>query len=137
VSRVVLDTNVLVSFVLNTGSVPGRAVERVLHRHEWIGTPDTIAEFFSVIFSAKLDRFVAFERREEITAFLSPFVSIRRVNERIEACRDPKDNKFLEAALAGDAHFLVTGDGDLLALDPFQRTTILNPASFLMRMDAL
>jgi putative PIN family toxin of toxin-antitoxin system len=89
-----------------------------LRRHQWVGTPETVAEFYSVLFSAKFDRFVTFGRREEIAAFLSPFVSIRRVDFRIEACRDPKDDKFLEAAVAGEAHLLVTGDRDLLALDP-------------------
>lgn len=136
-SRVVLDTNVLISFALKAGSVAGRVVERVLRRHEWVGTPETVAEFYSVLFSAKFDRFIAFERREEIAAFLSPFVSIRRVNFRVEACRDPKDNKFLEAAIAGEANFIVTGDDDLLVLDPFDRTAILAPAAFLMRLDTL
>lgn len=136
-SRVVLDTNVLISYALNTGGVPGRAVDRVLRRHEWIGTADTVAEFYSVLFSAKLDRFVAYERREQIAAFLSSFVTKRRVDLRIDACRDPKDNKFLEAACAGEAEFLVTGDQDLLALDPFDRTIIVTPALFLARSDTL
>ena len=62
---------------------------------------------------------------------------MRRVDFRIETCRDPKDNKFLEATRAGGADFLVTGDQDLLALDPFARTTILAPSLFLARMDTL
>ena len=136
-SRIVLDTNVLISYALNTEGIPGRAVDRVLRRHECFGTAETVAEFYSTLFSAKLDRFVTYQRREEIAAFLSPFISKRRVDFRIEACRDPKDNKFLEAARASDAHFLVTGDKDLLALDPFDRTAILGPKLFLARIDTL
>lgn len=52
----------------------------------------------------------------------------------IEVCRDPKDNKFLEAALAGDAGAIVTGDDDLLVLHPFEKIDILRPAEFLTRL---
>ena len=52
---------------------------------------------------------------------------------RLPACRDPDDQKFLEAALAAGAQFLVTKDRELLALDrprsrlPFR---IVTPAGF-------
>jgi putative PIN family toxin of toxin-antitoxin system len=49
----------------------------------------------------------------------------------IEACRDPKDNKVLEAALAGKADVIVTGDDDLHVLNPFKGIQILGPAAFL------
>ncbi|MFN8995035.1 MAG: putative toxin-antitoxin system toxin component, PIN family [Pseudomonadota bacterium] len=47
--------------------------------------------------------------------------------------RDPKDDRFLEVALNGDADLLITGDQDLLVLHPFQSTTIITPAEFLSR----
>ena len=40
------------------------------------------------------------------------------ITERIAACRDPTDDKFLELAVNGHAD--VSGDGDLLALNPFR-----------------
>jgi predicted nucleic acid-binding protein len=49
-------------------------------------------------------------------------------------CRDPKDDKFLEAALTSQADCLVTGDADLLVLDPFEGIPILRPAEFLARL---
>jgi putative PIN family toxin of toxin-antitoxin system len=52
----------------------------------------------------------------------------------ITACRDPKDNKFLEAALAGKADAIVTGDDDLLVLHPFEGIDILCPTEFLARL---
>lgn len=62
-------------------------------------------------------------RGEEVT----PTREIRR-------CRDPKDDKFLELALAGRAEYLVSGDADLQALDPFEGLRILNPAAFLEKL---
>lgn len=51
--------------------------------------------------------------------------------ERIDVCRDPKDNKFLELALLSGASCIVTGDKDLLILNPFRETAILNSTDFL------
>jgi hypothetical protein len=55
---------------------------------------------------------------------------------RITACRDPKDNKFLEVAVTGEADVIVSGDEDLLVLDPFAGIPILPPAAFLRMLDA-
>jgi len=49
----------------------------------------------------------------------------------IRACRDPKDDKFLEVAVHGRADAIVTGDADLLALHPFRGIAILTPADYL------
>jgi predicted nucleic acid-binding protein len=58
-----------------------------------------------------------------------------RPTERINACRDPKDNKFLEVAVAGQAEVLVSGDEDLLVLHPFRGIPIVSPAEFLELLD--
>ena len=49
----------------------------------------------------------------------------------VRVCRDPDDDELLEIAVVGRADCLVTGDQDLLVLDPFQRIPILTPAGFL------
>ena len=56
--------------------------------------------------------------------------------ERIAACRDPKDDKFLEVAVAGKAGVIVSGDQNLLVLHPFAGIPILSPAAFLQMLDA-
>jgi putative PIN family toxin of toxin-antitoxin system len=53
---------------------------------------------------------------------------------KIETCRDPKDDKFLEVAVEGRADAIVTGDGDLLVLHPFEGVPILTPSAFLARL---
>ena len=50
-------------------------------------------------------------------------------------CRDPKDDKFLDVAVAGHADALVSGDEDLLVLHPFQGIPIVQPAEFLAMFD--
>ena len=53
------------------------------------------------------------------------------ITERIAACRDPKDDKFLELAVNGQADLIVSGDADLLALNPFRDIPIVTPATFV------
>jgi putative PIN family toxin of toxin-antitoxin system len=55
--------------------------------------------------------------------------------QRITACRDPKDDRFLEVAVAGKADVIVSGDEDLLMLHPFADIRILPPAAFLRMLD--
>ena len=48
-------------------------------------------------------------------------------------CRDPKDNKYLELALAAQAEFIVSSDNDLLILDPWRGIRIMTPAEYVSR----
>ena len=56
------------------------------------------------------------------------------IAERITVCRDPKDNKFLELAVNGHADMIVSGDADLLALNPFREIPIVTPATFVQSL---
>lgn len=53
---------------------------------------------------------------------------------RIAACRDPTDDKFFELAVNGQPDLIVTGDDDLLALNPFRGILIVTPAVFVQGM---
>jgi putative PIN family toxin of toxin-antitoxin system len=55
--------------------------------------------------------------------------------ERIAACRDPKDDKFLEVAVAGQADAIVSGDQDLRVLHPYAGIPIVTPRAFLRMLD--
>jgi uncharacterized protein len=49
----------------------------------------------------------------------------------VSDCRDPKDHKYLELALAAGAETIVTSDYDLLILHPWRRVRLLMPADYL------
>jgi predicted nucleic acid-binding protein len=53
------------------------------------------------------------------------------ITDRTTACRDPKDDKFLELAVNGRANLIISGDADLLALNPFREIPIVTPATFV------
>ena len=52
------------------------------------------------------------------------------IKERFEDCRDPKDNFLLDLCVSGNADYLITGDDDLLALNPFRGVEIINYRNF-------
>jgi predicted nucleic acid-binding protein len=58
-------------------------------------------------------------------------VTLVKIVSRIEVCRDVRDNKFLDLAIDGEAEVIVTGDEDLLVLDPSQGDRILSPRGYL------
>ena len=47
---------------------------------------------------------------------------------------NPLDNKFLELAVSGRATHIISGDNDLLSLNPFQGMPILTPDAFLQQL---
>ena len=48
---------------------------------------------------------------------------------------DPDDNKFIDAAVEGDADFIVSQDGDLLDIKEFQSIKILHPTDFVKELE--
>jgi putative PIN family toxin of toxin-antitoxin system len=136
-SRVVLDTNVLVSGLIKPSGTLGAVVDalrdgRFLHLH----SPATLEELVDVLARPWLEESYGI-RSHDVEAFLK-LLLLRgeQVNpgREIRACRDPKDDKFLEVAVAGRADVLVSGDADLQSLHPFERVRILSPALFLERL---
>ena len=52
------------------------------------------------------------------------------IKEHFEDCRDPKDNFLLDLCVSGNADYLITGDDDLLALNPFHGVKIIHYQRF-------
>lgn len=134
--RYVFDTNVLVSALLFSTGTPGRALLQALEHGTVLVTAATLAELAEVTARPKFDRYLSPADRDDFVAALARRAEIVEVENRIVACRDPKDDKFLEAAVSGRATAIVTGDQDLLVLHPFQGIAILPPATFLQTLDS-
>jgi putative PIN family toxin of toxin-antitoxin system len=128
--RLVVDTNVVLSAILFPGSVPSR----VLHQAQGnvvLASELTLQELKEVAGRSRFDRYVEPEKRRRLVAeFVRAAVTVD-IPFPIRACRDPKDDKFLEVAVHGRADVIVTGDTDLLALHPFRGIEILTPTEYL------
>src|SRR5438445_4390936 len=131
--RVVIDTNVLISSLFFTTSTPGRAVEKAVTNAQLVATMETLRELIEKLHSPKFDRYVRRERRDSLLERIASLVEIVEVLQSIRASRDRKDDKFLDAAVNGRADVIVTGDKDLLDLNPFRGIAIVSPADYLAR----
>jgi putative PIN family toxin of toxin-antitoxin system len=129
--RVILDTNVLISRLLIPASTAGHAVRRLLDRTQPLVSDDTLSELATTLSRSKFDPYVSREDRQTFFELFARVAEWVTVTSTIRACRDPKDNKFLELAVDGKADWIVTGDKDLLQLGTFQETKIMTPAAVL------
>lgn len=133
--RVVLDTNVLISAALKDQSLPALAVRLVAQRGGLLKSSATEHQFLGVLARPYLAPLIAFAAREWLTNLLAT-AELVTISERIAACRDPTDDKFLELAVNGHADLIVSGDADLLVLNPFRGIPIVPPAAFVREQRA-
>lgn len=116
--RVVFDTNVVISALLF------RAGRLSWLRQHWssgggvpLVSPATTEELVAALAYPKFEL-----TREDIESRLGdylPYAEVVPARPRAATglrCRDPKDQAFIDLALAAKANVLVTGDHDLLAL---------------------
>jgi putative PIN family toxin of toxin-antitoxin system len=135
-ARVVLDTSTLVGAILLPRSVPRQAFMQALARATLCASPATLAELERVLLRKKFDRYLDRDSRLDFFLRYRNQVLLFPVTEAAEtalpqACRDPRDNKFLALAAHCSADVLVSSDDYLLVLNPWQDIPILTPAQFL------
>ena len=126
----VVDTNVLVSAALKQQSMPGMAVLLVERRGGLLKSIATEQQLFEVVARPRLASLIDPEAQAWLQKLMVA-AELVTITERIVACRDPTDDKFLELAVNGHADLIVSGDGDLLALNPFRDIPIVTPAVFV------
>ena len=128
--RVVVDTNVFVSAALKNTSMPALAV-RVVERHGiLLKSSATERQLFDVLERPYFAALIAPATRDWLRRLLATAERVT-ITERIAACRDVTDDKFLDLAVSGNADLIVSGDADLLALNPFRKIPIILPAAFV------
>ena len=129
--RWVADTNLLVSHLLLPDSVPGSAVRKAVETGDLLVSDATMGELAEVLSRPKFDQYVSRADRTRYIELLAPLAISVDILRGIKICRDAKDDKFLEVAVNGSADALITGDKDLLSLNPFMGIPILTPRQFL------
>jgi uncharacterized protein len=132
--RLVFDTNVYVSAAIYADSKPRRALDLALQRGKVLLSHAALTEVYEVLSRKQFRRYVDEEDIRRFLGALTRETESVDVNVRIAACRDSSDDKFLELAVSGNATHIVTGDSDLLELDPFRGIRIIRPQDFLELM---
>lgn len=127
--RIVLDTSVLISALLTPNSRSDKVVQFCLLNEFAVFSEQTAAELLLKLSNKKFATIAPTKQTGRLVKAMVEYPK-HEVSEHITACRDPKDDMFLELAVSANADFIVTGDKDLLALDPFRGVRILPPAEF-------
>lgn len=127
----VFDTNTLVSAFLSEHSKPTLAYEKAKRIGQLSASIETYDEFCDVFVRDKFDKYISLETRLNIIDEYRVIAIFSEIFETITDCRDPKDDKFLELAVSANASCIITGDKDLLILNPFRNIPILSAVDFL------
>jgi putative PIN family toxin of toxin-antitoxin system len=133
-NRVVIDTNVWLSAALSPRGLPAQLVRRVLAQGVPVFSAATFAELETRIWKPKFDKYIDMGARQGLlhdTNALSVWVDPPESITAQRFCRDVEDDKFIHAAQAASAAWLVTGDQDLLVIDMDLGVRIVTPASAL------
>jgi uncharacterized protein len=107
-----------------------------MDRSQPLVSDDTLSELADRLSRPKFDRYVSREDRQRFFELYARVAEWVTITTTIRRCRDPRDDKFLELAIDGNADWIVTGDKDLLELSPYEAILIITPVAALALPDS-
>lgn len=137
--RIVVDTSVLVRYLLRPSTALRRLIEDLWPRESvtLVVAPDLLAELEDVLQQPKIRRYITAEDAAALTdavrahsIMLNPLAAIPPFT------RDRKDDKFVACGVSGDAQFLVTYDDDLLVVGAVGNLQIGTPEQLVRTVHA-
>lgn len=129
-----MDTNVVVSAVLSQGSPPDSILQSWRRgAFQLVTSAPLLRELQRVLARPHIAHRLGWSAQER-NSFLADFSESATVvipNKRLDVVKvDPADNRVLEAAVEGQADFVVSGDHDLLDIGSYEGIEIVTPARF-------
>jgi uncharacterized protein len=129
--RVVLDTNILISACLQPGKLEAQTIQLALEDAFTVCVSSAVwAEYCDVLYRPKFGK-----QREQAATLLDALAKKALLVcpvETVTAASDPDDNRLLECAAAGAAHYLITGNRRHFP-SLWRCTQVLNTREFLLR----
>jgi uncharacterized protein len=132
--KAVVDTNVLIRALIKPQGTVGPIISRLRNGdYTLVYSLPILDELIEKLALPRIRRkyHVRNEEVEALVALMALRGVLVRPEQRIKVCRDPDDDMFIEAAIAGGGTCLVTGDKDLLTLEAFKTVKIVTPRTFL------
>jgi len=132
--RVIIDSNIWISFLI--GKNLRGLVQYVRNEQIKIVTCEQQLQELTVSFQKpKLQKYFQASQIETFLAFLKGTSQIVPITKIEPLCRDPKDDYLLALSIASEAHYLVTGDKDLLEMQSINKTIIIKYVDFERAID--
>jgi len=132
--RAVIDTNILIRAMIMPRGTVGPVITRLRdNAYLLVYSPGLIDELLAKLALPRIRE--KYHLNDQAIDDLLALIALRgelvAPTRKVKACRDPKDDMFIEAALAGAAEYIVTGDTDLLTLKKFEKVRLVTPRIFL------
>ena len=128
--RLVLDTNFLVSAILSPNSISAKILNWGEDNGVILYSEATLTEVLFVLKRAKSSKYIDHDDIDGLSIRIKTVWLFIEILNQVQLCRDLKDDKFIDLALNGNASHLITGDNDLLVLNPIENISIINPRTF-------
>lgn len=125
VLRVVIDTNIWISFLIGK-SLAGLTDAIITDRVQVLFSEDLFSELLEVLQRPKFKRYFSSAAIEQLLVLLYEKTEWVDIVIEFTDCRDGKDNFLLDLSVSGRANYLITGDSDLLVLNPFHGVEIVS-----------
>jgi putative PIN family toxin of toxin-antitoxin system len=129
--RVVIDTNILVSFAIRPSPDFERIFDHMAAHGVCLVSDDTLAELLDVLSRERFRKYLPLDQSIDYVEWYAGISERVIVTDNVVACRDPKDDKFLSLAVSGKADCILAGDRDLLDIVTFDGIPIYRPAEFI------
>ena len=125
--KLLLDTNVLVAALVARGTCSD-LLEHCVRQHVVVSSQPLLNELREVLERKFRQR--ASDVRATLQLFAETFTLVTPDTLDPPVCRDRDDDVVLAAALAGECAAIISGDEDLLILNPFRGIQVLAPSAF-------
>lgn len=136
-NRVILDTNIFVSFLITKKNT---AVNKLFQQWEngdivvYLSN-ETLIELTRVLLSEKIKEYTNLTKQEtkqylKSIVQRSVLINVDKPPQIID--QDPSDNKFIGLAEKAQAEYIITGDNHLLNLKEYKNTKIITPKDFIL-----
>jgi putative PIN family toxin of toxin-antitoxin system len=135
--KLVLDTNILISALINKKGPPGSLYEQWGQKYQLITSEFQIEELTRIISYPKLTKLIQPNDSDTLLIRLYSKAIIVSQLQDINDSPDPDDNKIIATAIAGEANYLVSGDkAHLLLLQQVQNIQIVSASHMLSILTA-
>ena len=135
--RAVIDTNILIRALIKPEGTVGPVLRKLsAGAYTIIYSEPLLKELLAKLILPRIRDQYHIDK-EAIEVLLEVFAlrgELVLPDRAVRVCRDPNDDMLIEAALAGKASYVVTGDNDLLVLKSFETVRFVTPSIFLQKL---